>query len=69
MRNMGIVIMAAGALVITAGIFQWKWFMNTRRAKFFLNKFGEKGVRIFYIISGSIVMILGLLAVVGIIKE
>ncbi len=68
MINIGIVIMVAGAFIVAAGIFQWKWFMNTRRAKFFLSKFGEKGVRIFYIVSGAVTIVIGLLAVLGIIK-
>lgn len=57
-----IIIFLAGIFSILGGVFNWNWFMNNRRARFFVKVFGRGGARIFYIILGVVLLVLGVAA-------
>lgn len=42
----------AGAFSILASVFNWDFFFENRKAKFFMTVFGRNGARIFYSILG-----------------
>lgn len=46
----------------------WDWFMNSRRARFFVKVFGRMGARIFYGLLGAAFVIFGLLTLFGVIQ-
>ena len=58
---MSYLLFVSGALCIFCSIMDYDWFMNHRKAKFFVNIFGRIGTRIFYIILGAVVMFLSLM--------
>ncbi|NCB39357.1 MAG: hypothetical protein EOM80_11375 [Erysipelotrichia bacterium] len=56
-----------GAIAVVCGIFtvvcatqDFDFFMNNRKAKFFVNIFGRNGARVFYGILGAVMIILGI---------
>lgn len=55
-----IVGFAGGIFALSGAIFNWDWFMNSRRARFFANIFGRNGARIFYALLGILLIGLGL---------
>jgi hypothetical protein len=48
----------AGIFSIAGGIFNWDFFMNNSRARFFVDIFGRDGARLFYIVLGVVVIFL-----------
>jgi hypothetical protein len=48
----------AGIFSIAGGIFNWDFFMNNSRARFFVDIFGRDGARLFYIVLGVVVILL-----------
>ncbi len=63
-----ILLILIGALFLAAGIFDWDWFMESRRASFIIKFIGgrERG-RVFYIVLGVAALILSALTIFGII--
>ncbi|MBT3289253.1 MAG: hypothetical protein HN904_25345 [Victivallales bacterium] len=55
----------AGAFTTAGAVFDWDWFMNSRRAQFLASFFGRKGTRIFYLVLGLFLLVVGLLGVAG----
>lgn len=51
-----------GGFSLAGAIFDWDWFMNNRRARFFVSIFGRTGARIFYGGLGLFLIGLGLFA-------
>lgn len=47
-----------GAFSLAGAIFNWDWFMNSRRARFFAKILGLNGARIFY--AGLGILLIGL---------
>lgn len=43
----------AGGLSLLGALLNWSWFMNSRRAQFFVRTIGYNGARILYIIIGG----------------
>lgn len=66
---MGWGFMAGGAFAICGAVFDWEWFMNHRKAQFFVRLFGRPATRVFYGLLGTALVVLGLLMVMGIIQE
>lgn len=58
----------AGAFSIVAAILDWDWFMDNGRARPFVQAFGRKGARVFYVILGAGIAVLGALLATGAIK-
>jgi len=66
----------AALLLVLAGLFARQgayltgiWFMNNRKAQAFVNLLGRGGARIFYVILGLAVAILGLLITFGVVAS
>ena len=49
---------AAGLFAILASVFNWDFFFENRKAKFFMSVFGRNGSRIFYSILGLLLFFL-----------
>ncbi len=52
---------AIGLFAGVAAAMDWKWYMNHRKAQLFVKMFGYQGARVFYMILGLAMMILGAL--------
>jgi hypothetical protein len=51
----GIIIsIAVGIFTLSASIFNWDFFFENRKARFFMSVFGRNGSRIFYGILGLV---------------
>lgn len=55
----GILLVLAGLFSVAGGVFNWNWFMNSRRARFFVAIMSRTGARIFYVVLGLIIAGLG----------
>jgi small neutral amino acid transporter SnatA (MarC family) len=55
----GIVILLAGLFSIVCAAFDFDWFMNNRRASLFVKIFKRNGARVFYIVLGIVLCIMG----------
>ena len=55
----GIVILLAGLFSIVCATFDFDWFMNNRRASLFIKLFKRNGARVFYIVLGIVLCIMG----------
>jgi len=66
---MGWIIMAAGIFAICGAVFNWDWYMNNYKARFFVDIMGRTGTRIFYGIFGTVLIVLGLLFAFGILSQ
>lgn len=58
-------ILGAGLFTIAGAALNWNWFMNSRRARFFVGLFGRNGARIVYLILGLFLCGIALVAMVG----
>lgn len=56
-----LVIIFGGIFSITCAAFNFDWFMNARKAQFFVKILTRTGARIFYIILGIGLITLGIL--------
>ena len=66
---MGWVIAGCGAFAICGAALDWEWFMNHRKAQFFVRILGRGGTRVFYGLLGAALMVLGVLMAMGIVRE
>lgn len=48
----GILVLMAGIFSVLASAFNWDFFFNNYRARFFVKHFGRNGARIFYTALG-----------------
>ncbi|MFK7926698.1 MAG: immunity 17 family protein [Myxococcota bacterium] len=55
----GLLIVGIGIFSLLGGIMQWSFFMNHRKAQFFIRLFGHQGTRIFYGVLGVSLMVFG----------
>jgi small neutral amino acid transporter SnatA (MarC family) len=55
----GIIILLAGLFSIVCAAFDFDWFMNNRRASLFVKLFKRNGARVFYIVLGIVLCIMG----------
>lgn len=69
MNPLGLFLVAAGLFSICGAAFDWDFFLNSRRAQFFVSLFGRSGARIFYAFLGLVIAIMGALITVGILKD
>ncbi|MEM8780999.1 MAG: immunity 17 family protein [Cyanobacteria bacterium P01_G01_bin.49] len=65
---MGLLVIAGGIFALCGAILNWDWYMNHRKARFFVKIFGRTGARIFYGILGVGLIILGGLIALGILE-
>jgi len=59
----GIVIILAGIFSIVCAVFDFNWFINNHRAQVFLKLFKRNGARVFYIVLGIVLCILGIVII------
>ena len=64
---MGIVIALTGALIAAAGVFDWNWFMNHRKARRLTNVIGRGASRGIYIVLGLGAVVTGVLMALGVV--
>ena len=64
---LGLFFIAAGGFCITGAVCNWEFFMNSRKARGMVAILGRNGARGFYVILGSVIVIMGLLFAVGVI--
>ena len=57
-----IIMILGGVFSFCGGYFGWEFFVNNYKFKGFQKLFGEKGARIFYMILGVFIFIVGLLS-------
>ncbi|WP_347179146.1 immunity 17 family protein [Roseofilum casamattae] len=62
----GFVIVAVGAFSLAGAIFNWDWFMNSRKARFIVKILSRRGARIFYGLLGVVFIAIGVLTLMGI---
>jgi len=68
MNPFGLVFVAIGALSMLGGIFNWDWFMNSRKARTMVKLLSRTGARIFYGVLGLALVVFGVLGTVGVIE-
>jgi endoglycosylceramidase len=61
MNASGLIFVAAGIFSICGAAFDWDWFINSYKARFFVTIFGRTGARIFYGLLGIVIVVMGLL--------
>jgi len=64
-----LLLVLAGLFAMAGGVFDWDWFMNNRKAQALVNLLGRGGARVFYIILGLAIAILGLLITFGVVAS
>ncbi len=62
-----VILIVAGLFSLGGAYYNWGWFMNHRKVRFFIKIMGRKGVRIFYGILGVGMILLGILGALGLI--
>jgi hypothetical protein len=69
MNPIGLILVAAGIFSICGAAFDWDWFINSRKAQIFVAMFGRNGARVFYVILGLAIIVMGALIWLGILKD
>ena len=69
MNPMGLILVAAGIFSICGAALDWDFFINSRKARFFVAVFGRTGARIFYGVLGLVIVVMGALITSGILKD
>jgi len=62
-----LILSLVGLFSMAGGLFDWNWFMTSRRARLFVKLLGRTGARIFYVLLGLGLLILGILLAYGVI--
>ncbi|MCZ6678998.1 MAG: immunity 17 family protein [Candidatus Poribacteria bacterium] len=68
MDFVSIFAIAAGPFTIAGAAFNWEWFMNSYKARFFTKILGRSVARIFYGVLGTALFIFGVLSMLKIIN-
>ncbi len=68
MKYSGFILAAIGLFSAAGGLFDWDWFMNHRKAAFFVKIFTRTGARVFYCALGAVLAALGFLIAFGVIE-
>ena len=63
------VIIAAGLFAMAGGIFNWGFFINSRKARLWVRLFGQGGARIFYVVLGLAIAVVGALLAAGVLEN
>lgn len=69
MNAAGLILIAAGVFSICGAAYDWEWFMNHHKARFFVTIFGRTGARILYGVLGIAFVVMGALFLLGILKN
>ena len=66
---LGLLLVLGGLFAIAGAVFNWEWFMSSRKARTLVRLLGRSGARISYCLLGSAITILGLLITFGIVAS
>lgn len=69
MNLWGLFLVAAGLFSVTSAVLDWEWFMNSRKARFMSALLSRNGARIFYVILGAGIIVVGVLIAIGVIQD
>ena len=69
MNLIGLLLVAAGISSICGAAFDRGFFMESRKARFFVTIFGRTGARVVYGILGLAIVVMGTLITLGILKD
>ena len=69
MNPVGLLLIAVGLFSVCGGAFDWDFFLNSRKAQFYVSIFGRTGARIFYVILGIAFAVLGTMMALGVLKD
>ena len=69
MNPAGLIFVALGIFALSGSIFDWEFFMNSRKVRFLAKFLTRTGARIFYGLLGSGFIVVGILTAMGIIKD
>ena len=64
----GILLALAGLYTLVGAIGNWDWFMENRKARRWVKLIGRNGTRVFYIVLGALLIVLGMFFALGIIQ-
>jgi hypothetical protein len=67
MNPAGFILVAVGLFCFAGGLFNWNWFMNTRRARALVRAIGPTGARAFYMLLGIVIIVFGVLVAFNVI--
>jgi hypothetical protein len=65
----GLILVAMGTFAFCGGALDWNFFLESRKAQFFVNIFGRNGARIFYALLGLSVIVAGILVMMNVIRN
>ncbi|NQZ60062.1 MAG: hypothetical protein HRT88_21635 [Lentisphaeraceae bacterium] len=65
MEPRSLFLIVLGLFAITGAVFDWDWFMNSKKAQVWLNLFGRQGTRFFYAILGLAISTFGILLAIN----
>ncbi len=69
MHYEGLILVGAGCFTVAGGAFNWDWFMNSGKARFFVKTLTRNGARIMYGVIGAALVVVGVLILLGIIES
>jgi hypothetical protein len=61
MNPAGFILVGVGLFSFAGGLFNWNWFMNTRRARALVRAIRPVGARVFYMLLGIVIIVFGVL--------
>lgn len=64
----GLILLVTGIFSICGAAFDWDWFIESRKARFFVSMFGRNCARVFYAILGVVIAVMGVLMALGLIS-
>jgi len=67
MHYEGLILVGAGLFTAAGGAFDWDWFMNSGKARFFVNALTRNGARIMYGVIGVALVVVGVLILLGVV--
>jgi hypothetical protein len=65
---LGLMFVGAGIFSVCGAAFDWDWFIDSSKARFFVPIFGRTGARIFYAILGIVLAVIGALMALGLVS-
>ena len=65
----GLILVGTGLFSIVGAVLNKDWFMNNRKARPLVRLLSRNGARVFYIMLGVALVVLGALLMAGVIKD
>ncbi len=69
LNAMGLFFIVVGLIAICGAGYDWDWFMNHRKTRFFVAVFKRTGARVFYMLLGGGMATVGVLLMLGVIRD